>query len=278
MALIALRQKQDIRSILILVACTVLFVAPYFISLSGLPAFLWISASSFLCFIASIINHNHQHLGISKHNFINGCISLYLSLLRGHSAYSIRLAHNANHHRYNCSEEDWIRPRLAGSGAGIIRLFRFVYCAGTEMAKGKKSEEANFYKGSDKKQLLLERWSVRILAIALLILNWKVSLVFVFLPWFIGVFCLIAINLLQHDGCDFDSKFNHSRNFLNPLGNWFLLNNGYHTVHHLYPQLHWSELPQKHNEKIKPYMVASLDENSLFKFFFKHYGFSKKPQ
>jgi O-acetylhomoserine/O-acetylserine sulfhydrylase-like pyridoxal-dependent enzyme len=40
------------------------------------------------------------------------------------------------------------------------------------------------------------------------------------------------INLIQHDACDIASDWNHSRNFVGPVFNWFMMNNGYHTIHH----------------------------------------------
>jgi len=268
-----LRQNEDLRSLFFMACCTFLFIIPYLITISGFSAFIWVLAASFFCFVTSIINHNHQHLGIAKNDSINKGISFYLSLLRGHSAYSIRLAHNANHHRYNCREEDWIRPSLAGSGAGIVRLFRFVYKSSQEMTRGKNIEEGSFYKAKDKRQLRLERWGLRILAVILLLINWQVTLLFTFIPWVIGVFSLIAINLMQHDQCDFTSRYNHSRNFVSRFGNWFLLNNGYHTVHHLYPKSHWSDLPELHQEKVEPHIKPELDEPSLLRFLIKNYGF-----
>ena len=37
--------------------------------------------------------------------------------------------------------------------------------------------------------------------------------------------------MLQHKGCDPDSKYNHSRNFTVPILNFFCFNNGYKTQH-----------------------------------------------
>src|SRR5262249_23362564 len=46
------------------------------------------------------------------------------------------------------------------------------------------------------------------------------------------------------------------------LANWWFFNNGYHTAHHLQPDLHWSELPKFH-EEIRSRIDPSLDRRSL---------------
>lgn len=81
--------------------------------------------------------------------------------------------------------------------------------------------------------------------------------------WFIT-----TINLLQHDGCEmtsetFKGKYNHSRNFTGSFLNFWFLNNGYHTVHHLHPAMHWSILKDKHEEMIKPNNHPSLNHESM---------------
>ncbi|KFA80879.1 hypothetical protein S40288_11604 [Stachybotrys chartarum IBT 40288] len=61
------------------------------------------------------------------------------------------------------------------------------------------------------------------------------------------------------------SKYNFARNFTGQTLNYLCFNNGYHTVHHLHPGLHWSILPQKHQELIAPHIAPSLEiSNILF--------------
>lgn len=43
------------------------------------------------------------------------------------------------------------------------------------------------------------------------------------------------MSIPQHDGCDENSKYNFSRNFVGKWFNFLLFNNGYHTIHHMSP-------------------------------------------
>ena len=75
--------------------------------------------------------------------------------------------------------------------------------------------------------------------------------------------------MLQHDGCDETSPYNHSRNFTGKLVNFFTYNNGYHGIHHLQPGLHWSLAPKAHDELLKPFQDPRLDEPSLLAYLFR---------
>ena len=46
--------------------------------------------------------------------------------------------------------------------------------------------------------------------------------------------------------------------------NWFLFNNGFHSIHHLEPSLHWSLLREAHEEKVAPFIHPNLVQKSLF--------------
>jgi len=86
---------------------------------------------------------------------------------------------------------------------------------------------------------------------------------------------IVTLNLLQHDGCttpkegearagvDFQ-EYNCSRNFTGWLLNYLCFNNGYHTIHHAYPTMHWSVLKREHEAQIVPKMDPRLDEPSIW--------------
>jgi len=86
---------------------------------------------------------------------------------------------------------------------------------------------------------------------------------------------IIGVNLLQHDGCQPSSEFNHSRNFTGGFANWLFFNTGYHTAHHEKCSAHWSELPSIH-DRIKINIKEALNQKSIMKFLITHYTISKK--
>jgi beta-carotene hydroxylase len=47
------------------------------------------------------------------------------------------------------------------------------------------------------------------------------------------------------------------------LANFFLLNSGYHTAHHIRPAMHWSKLPNFHDQEIAPRMNPILNHRTL---------------
>jgi fatty acid desaturase len=104
-------------------------------------------------------------------------------------------------------------------------------------------------------------------------------LFFVLVPQLWGARWFLRVNIIQHDGCDISSEYNHSRNFGGALINWFAVNAGYHTAHHNKPGLHWSELSKSHQQEVAPKMDPSLLEPSLLGYLARTYVFRiSRPQ
>src|SRR6185503_20742672 len=81
----------------------------------------------------------------------------------------------------------------------------------------------------------------------------------------------LRINLIQHDGCDIKSDWNHSRNFVGRAFNWIMCNNGYHTIHHNRAGLHWSVLAEAHEREVAPRIDPRLDERSMVWYLLRTY-------
>jgi beta-carotene hydroxylase len=81
---------------------------------------------------------------------------------------------------------------------------------------------------------------------------------------------VLIFNYIQHVHADEESQWNHSRNFVGWALNWFLLNNGYHTIHHEKPGLHWSLVPQEH-AKIAHQVDPALFERSFWWYMIRVY-------
>ncbi len=237
-------------------------------------AILWIPVLWYFTFANCVINHNHQHRRIFRSRALNKIFDLLLTLAKGHSATTVVVPHNANHHRFSGSPGDWIIVDLAGSGPGILRLLRYIWRASLAMARQRRMPDAPRLSAVRGRQLRVERLVLILWVGCLLWLNPRVTTYSILPAWGLSMLSLVGVNLLQHDGCDPFSKYNHSRNFVSRVGNWLLFNNGYHSIHHTHPSMHWSLLREAHLREIAPRIDPSLIEGSVLNFLFTRYLFS----
>jgi beta-carotene hydroxylase len=268
-----LRHKEDRRSLIFVSVTLVLLLLPLCLALPFWVQSLWLVVSSLFCFNACIINHNHIHHPVFFSTTLNTLFGITLSLAKGHTSTGVILAHNDNHHKHQGDNGDWIQTELAGRGIGIVRMLRYIVLASMSMAKGRMEYAATDLPRLLLKRIRLERLALILFALSLLYYSGFKALLFVGLPWILGMTMLVGVNLLQHDGCIAQSRYQHSRNFTGALGNWFFFNNGFHTIHHIHPNLHWSQLPQTHEIEVKPHIDASLEQASIPGFLFHHYVF-----
>jgi fatty acid desaturase len=203
----------------------------------------------------------------------NYAFNLVATIARGHCVSDILLPHNINHHREQGSADDWIAPTIAGTGPSLLRLFRFTYRASWNMvtrrlklgAEGRRVIPEPF-----RTSLRWEKMFLPTVVVLSLLHDWRVALLFQGIPWLVSLIWLVAINLFQHDGCEPTSRYGHSRNFVGSLINWLFFNNGYHTVHHLYPGMHWTLAPAAH-ARIAAHIPDRLNERSMIGFFWREY-------
>ena len=208
---------------------------------------------------------------ISKYNilsecdlcfFISAAFQVVLSLAYGHPVTSYVPGHNLSHHKYTQQRKDVMRTTKLQYSWHLINGFMFFVKIGIDMI----ANDANYFKVQRKlgrpiiKQLEIEQYILWSITALLIIWDWKRWIVVAFLPHLYAKFCIISLNMLQHDGCDPDSKYNFARNFTGKWLNFFCYNNGYHTIHHLHPGLHWSVLPERHEKELLPYIAPSLDQ------------------
>ncbi|MCK6589258.1 MAG: fatty acid desaturase, partial [Polyangiaceae bacterium] len=53
-------------------------------------------------------------------------------------------------------------------------------------------------------------------------------------------------------------------------------NNGFHTIHHMEPGLHWSLLPEAHKARVAPHIHPNLDQSSLLGYLWRTFGWPGK--
>ncbi len=198
----------------------------------------------------AVISHNHNHVSMWRSRTLNLITNYVISIHYGHPAIAWVPTHNQNHHKFNNREGDTgrspavfrknhllallIYPTVTGirQQADVSRFFRDLWARDRRGFFAAASEYVVFF---------------GFLA-AVLWLDWRRALVLYVLPQQFALFMIQVFNYVQHVEADAESAWNHSRNFESPMLNALLFNNGYHTVHHLKPGLHWSLTPALHAE------------------------------
>jgi len=233
---------------------------------AGLVAALAISA-----WINAVITHNVMHTPVWKSRRLNSLTQLALSLTYGFPVSEYVPGHNLSHHRYTQTARDVMRTSKLRYPVNILNiLFFFLYIGpGVTATNAIYAKEMRRTKPKWASQLRLEimvTWSFKL---ALIALDWRRGLLLAMVPALYAVWGITTVNYLQHDGCDPDHPYNHSRNFVGRVFNWFTFNNGFHGIHHEAPGLHWSLLPQEHAQKLHGKIDPRLEQRSLLVYLFR---------
>ncbi len=216
-------------------------------------------------FFGAVATHNTVHAPIFTSRPLNRVFQVVLTLTYGNPVSSYVPGHNLSHHKHTQSRRDVMRTSKTRHRWHLLNGLFFIVHVAPAILKG----DQRYFKAMFKRnppwawQMALEWVVLHGCYVALLVLDWKKFLFYVFLPHKYAAWGIITMNLLQHDGCDEDSEWNHSRNFVGKLVNWWTYNNGFHTIHHLEPGLHWSLLPAEHAKRVAPYIDPRLDQASL---------------
>jgi fatty acid desaturase len=200
-----LRYRSDIR--------TLAFIATYFVALGGawsLPFARPLSvtlAFTFLCWISwinAVITHNVIHLPLWRSPVLNKITRAALSLTYGFPVNEYVPGHNLSHHRYTQQRRDVMRTtkvRLSWNLANILTFFPMVAFdvtrANAKYVEFAKETRREWY--SERNVQAVLTWGLKI---ALLFVDWRKALLFVFVPHLGAVWGVTTVNYLWHDGCD----------------------------------------------------------------------------
>jgi fatty acid desaturase len=220
-------------------------------------------ASLLLAFIGCVINHNHQHHPTFVSRSLNKAFGVLISWAIGVPATAIIPMHNFNHHVHNNHPEDFGRASIVQFRWNLLNvlLYPFVAIAGYLPSKSRELRQWRTTRPQLYRQLMLERIALYSTCIGLLVIRPIDALIYFAVPYLFGQWAILAVNHVQHVGCDPGSKYNHSRNVVGGWLNWWAFNNGYHTAHHFRPNLHWSLLPDFH-EEIREQIDPRLERKS----------------
>jgi beta-carotene hydroxylase len=265
-----LRYKADRRTLAVVLLYFIAAIMPWVFwdQLTTLQIALLVLVNCLLSFMCAVIIHNTIHAPIFKRKELNKVFQIVLAFTYGHSTSAYVPGHNFSHHKYTQTPKDAIRTSKARFKLNILNQLFFFFIMSGDILKGEISfaKKMRIERLEWFRQYLFEMVLVMGTKIALLLINWKCAVLFILIPHQYAAWGIVGTNYFQHDGCDENHPFNHSRNFSGKFLNWMLFNNGYHGVHHEKPNLHWSLLPRYHEEKIRPFIHPNLDRVSLLSY------------
>jgi fatty acid desaturase len=183
-------------------------------------------------------------------------------------------AHNlVHHHLEDDGQPDWASPEHVRFRWNLLNLLHFPNVAGPLTFNGVQRWAAIKGRRGFRRQYTGELVFAFGLTGILLVHDFWAGLFFVVLPQLWGARSFLRINIIQHDGCDVRSEWNHSRNFVGKTFNWFMMNNGFHTIHHNRAGMHFERLAALHEQEVVPKIDPRLNERSMVLYLARTYLF-----
>ena len=233
-----------------------------------------LAAACCLSFLNTVVIHNHLHQGVFHSDLLNKVFRCVISFGALYPASANIPSHNLVHHHFDDDgQPDWAAPQHVSFRWNLCNLLHFPNVAGPNTFAGvtRWAALAGPGKRAFVRQYRLELAFAFGLTTLLALHDFWTTLFFIVIPQLYGARCILRINLIQHDGCDTESEWNHSRNFVGRAFNWIMCNNGYHTIHHDRAGLHWSVLPEAHAREVAPRIEPALDQPSMVGYLLRTY-------
>jgi beta-carotene hydroxylase len=189
--------------------------------------------------------------------------SYVISVYYGYPAIGWVPTHNMVHHKLNNKPGDSSRSPKVFKRNHLLALLIYPTITGIVQSKEIMAYLRDLWR-RDTRQFLyaISEYVVFFgFMLAIFLIDWRKALLFFLIPQQFALFTIQVFNYVQHVEADTYSEWNHSRNFVSPLLNLLLFNNGYHTVHHLKPGVHWSKTPALH-ERVKHNIHPALLQRS----------------
>ncbi|MCA8951790.1 MAG: fatty acid desaturase [Planctomycetes bacterium] len=189
--------------------------------------------------------HNHTHRPIFAHRWLNRWFERIWTPFCAWPAKYWRHLHVAVHHKYLLGSKDWSTRRRRASGAYesclSFQLCHWPWRHNWHIAKDIVA--GRFHRRTALTELF---WFALLWPIPF----WIDPLMGV-CCWLVPQWCGNVITMgrgmfVQHAGCEpwiEGEAPNHSNDFLLPFYNLTMFEIGYHALHHDYPGVHWSDLP-----------------------------------
>ncbi len=243
-----LRNPRDLR----VVGFTALHLALWSALLASRPTFwsglAWVAIYSLVAFHSQVLNHAHMHYRLFRRRAGNAALDLAFGVIRGVPSHQNLYVHSHNHHRHHNSTADWTTSAFGGEGPNGLRIARYFVRMSAHVAREKaKARDCAILRRIERVRRREWIWQA---VVFVGMGSWNpVALGLYLLGATLGIFWLVGLNFVLHDGCPAEATERGSRNFTGRALNYWLVNAGYHSIHHLAPSLHWSEIDRLVNER-----------------------------
>jgi len=199
-------------------------------------------------------NHHHQHRHVFKYPVLNRILEFFYALHTGVTTNLWLLHHNLGHHK-NYLDQSIDESRWQRKDGSKMRSLEYTFnVALTAYQRG-------YYVGKfhpKHQRLYLKYTTITFLILIALTLINPFNALFVFiLPMISSLLYTAWVTYGHHAGLETDDNFKASYNNTNKWFNIFTGNLGFHTAHHYKQGIHWSKLPELH-EQIKNKIPSHL--------------------
>jgi beta-carotene hydroxylase len=274
-----LRHRSDARTlvwafVLMPAAATLQYARP---ALAG-----WLlPVSAYLAYSAGVIAHNHNHSPTFVARRMNGLFANWISFFYGYPVFAWIPTHNENHHKFVNGPGDATSTLGMKRENGLIAAVTFPLRSASAQIPliarflertSRKNPRAYAAFAVQKIVVFLGHPAACGLAVGLHGFSTG-ALVYASalgIPAVGALWGLMFTNYVQHVDCDPSSRWRRSRDFVSSWMNFFVFDNGFHTVHHEQPGLHWSETRAAH-ARIAHLLDPRLQEGSIFGYALKTY-------
>jgi len=212
----------------------------------AIPLIILLSLSNFSLTIGVLHMHTHRPLFVSRP--MNRMVDIFCSWPSALTAAEMREVHILSHHRYNDGPGDITSTegRERGLGAlwywtsygSIIKKYtiRTLFAANPSEHRRRRRHEFTF----DMALYLVLACAIWYFADGLRFFLFYV-IPFISIQFNSGYFAWMTHAPARSFDDDPSKSLNNAGNILN----FFIFNQGYHSVHHRYPGIHWSQIPDK---------------------------------
>lgn len=273
------RRPEDYRTLL-----WVFVLAPGLVTLHFLrpDLSLWLlPASCYFAIATGVIAHNHMHRPVLHGKFANELFSSFISIFYGYPVFAWLPTHNLNHHKFVNRRGDatitWRYTNRHNAFVAVTYFFVSAYFQSVwikDYIRDARRNKPAAFRRMVGQYVVTYGAHAGVLALAVtqrgLLAGLELWACALGVPAFAALWTIMLFNYVQHVHTDPWSEHDHSRNFEGKLLNFLLFGNGYHTVHHEKPSLHWADAAREH-AAIRPLIDSRLCHRSMWWFFFQQY-------